>query len=105
MYYGQVAQALLTFVSCVIWTLPDPSNATTYAFQLNDVSAWLPLISVKCSIPNQMPICDSAVLAGHVVGKLECDGLQPQTQLRKVASCVKLADLLPVLRYSPEHPV
>ena len=45
------------------------------------------------------------VTAGHVVGKLEYAGLQPQTQLRKVASSVTLADLLPVLRYSPEHPV
>ena len=53
----------------VVWTLPDPSHATTEAFQLTDVSAWSPLISVKCSILNQMPICDPA---GSGVTNLEC---------------------------------
>ena len=92
--YGQVTQSALTLVLCVLWTLPDPNNATTKAFQLSDVSVWSPLNSVKCSILNQMP-------AVTTVGKLEYAGLQPQTQLREVVSCVTLAELLPILKCSP----
>ena len=36
--YGQVTQTALTLVLCVLWTLPNPSNVTTKAFQLSDVS-------------------------------------------------------------------
>ena len=52
---------------CVVcfWTLPDPSNATTESFQLNDVSARSPLNSVKYSVLNQMPICDSRACCGQ----------------------------------------
>lgn len=63
--YGQVTQTALTLVLCVFWTLADPSNATTKAFQLSDVSVWSPLNSVKCSILNQMPICDSRACCGQ----------------------------------------
>ncbi|DBA98122.1 TPA: hypothetical protein ACH3X1_014741 [Trebouxia sp. C0004] len=86
---------------CVVFfgTLPDPSNATTEAFQLNDVSAWSPLIQ------SNDPLCTKCqfVTTGHVVGKLPHAGLLPQTQLRELASCVTLSEVLPTLRCSPEE--
>ena len=80
----------------VVWALFDLSNESTKAIVFNDVSVWSLVVSVPL-----WAICQF-VTAGLVVVKLPYIDLLPQTQLREVASCTLLAEVLPKFKGSPE---
>ena len=58
-YWGQITYMALAPVWHVVWALPDLSNITTEAFELDHGSVWSPLISVNCFILGYTPICHS----------------------------------------------
>ena len=49
----------------VVWTVFDLSNEATKAVELNIVSVWSQVISVKCSILGYMPVCHSRACCGQ----------------------------------------
>ncbi len=66
--------------------------------ELTDVPVRPLVISVERSILGYMPV----ITAGHVAVKLPYIGLLPQTQIKELASCTLLAEVLPRLKCSPE---